>query len=212
VKVLIVDKATQQPVSVAKVAITCGETRTGGTLPVEVEVSPGTCRVGATAAGYQRGEIELAVADGPPVEARLELEPVRDAQVTITRERIELRDSIRFETGKAVLKPPFGGLDEAAQILLDYPEIKKLRIEGHTDERGPDDFNLKLSRDRAKAVLDYFVSKGVDPSRLSSEGFGETRPVDAAHTEAAWAKNRRTDFFIDVWEAVPMEETAPRAQ
>jgi outer membrane protein OmpA-like peptidoglycan-associated protein len=104
---------------------------------------------------------------------------------------------VYFEINKFDIKPEsFGLLDEVAQILKDHPELTRIRIEGHTDARGNDAANLALSKGRAKAVTDYLIAKGIDASRLESEGYGETRPLVKANNEAAWAKNRRVDFKV----------------
>jgi hypothetical protein len=73
---------------------------------------------------------------------------------------------------------------------------RSIEVQGHTDERGDDDYNLDLSRRRAAAVVDYLVAHGVDPGRLTSRGYGETQPIDRRHTEAAWALNRRVSFVL----------------
>ncbi|MCA9488804.1 MAG: OmpA family protein, partial [Myxococcales bacterium] len=68
-------------------------------------------------------------------------------------------------------------------------------------------YNLELSKKRAASVREYFIEKGIAPERLTSEGYGETRPLDPANNEAAWSKNRRVDFFIERWEEQPMTPT-----
>ena len=89
--------------------------------------------------------------------------------------------------------------------LWDLQTGKELLVlQGHTDERGGEAFNLELSKKRAAAVLAYFVDKGIDPARLTSDGYGESRPLDPAHNADAWAKNRRTDFFVEEWVAKPV--------
>ena len=72
----------------------------------------------------------------------------------------------------------------------------KVRVEGNCDERGSDDYNLALSERRAQAAVKYLTALGIPASRLSFIGYGEEKPVDAAHTEDAWAKNRRDEFAI----------------
>jgi outer membrane protein OmpA-like peptidoglycan-associated protein len=208
-RVIAKDAATGRPLDAARIAIACGETvAQQGTAPFDTELPAGTCGVVANAVGYSPAQLDVALVNGPPIEAVLTLEPKKEARVIVTRERVELRESIQFETGKANIRPAsFGLLDETVQILGDYPEIVRLRIEGHTDERGGDAFNLELSKKRAAAVLAYFVEKGIDPARLTSEGFGESKPVDPAHNADAWAKNRRTDFFVEVWEPKPISES-----
>ena len=67
-------------------------------------------------------------------------------------------------------------------------------LEGHCDERGTEEYNLQLGERRANAVKKYLVSLGVDPSRLKTVSYGEERPADPGHDEAAWARNRRVEF------------------
>lgn len=200
-QVVVRDESNGEELDIGRVTVSCGETRATGASPFAGEVPPGSCEVSVTAAGYTPGQQTVDVPNGPPLEVAVVLAPIPEATVTMTRERISLRETIRFAVDEAVILPEsFAMLDETARVLQEYPEIRELRIEGHSDERGPDTYNLDLSTRRARSVLDYLVSKGVDPERLSSEGFGETRPVDLGHTEAAWSKNRRTDFFVDVWQ------------
>ena len=76
-----------------------------------------------------------------------------------------------------------------------HPEYD-LAIEGHTDSQGDDAMNLDLSKRRAKRAMDYLISKGISKDRLSSEGFGETRPVADNSTSEGRAQNRRVEFRI----------------
>jgi len=73
-------------------------------------------------------------------------------------------------------------------------------IEGHCDERGTDAYNLALGDRRAKAAMQYLVSAGVSKKRLKTISYGESRPLDSGHDEAAWAKNRRTNFVVTIVE------------
>lgn len=100
-------------------------------------------------------------------------------------------EKIFFNTGSAVLKEESKAeLDELAKLLMAHPEVKA-SIEGHTDNQGNDASNLKLSKDRAKAVKDYLIAHGVDADHLSSEGYGETQPIDDNGTAEGRAHNRR---------------------
>lgn len=92
-------------------------------------------------------------------------------------------------------------LDEVAAALRWYPQITQMSIQGHTDSDGTDDTNLVLSQDRAAAVVTYLTQtlpaeKRIDPSRLSSEGFGEAQPIVDNTTEPNKAKNRRVEFVV----------------
>ncbi len=86
-------------------------------------------------------------------------------------------------------------LDRIAQYMLKHPNIK-IRIEGNCDERGTIEYNLALGQKRALAAKQYLVSKGVSPDRITIISYGESRPLDPAHNEYAWAKNRRDHFVI----------------
>ncbi|WP_462318544.1 OmpA family protein, partial [Marinilabilia sp.] len=101
---------------------------------------------------------------------------------------------IRFDTGKSTLKPEsMGVINQIYEILNDHSDIK-FTIEGYTDSDGDSDLNQKLSEARAKAVQDRLVSMGIDASRLSFKGFGETKPVASNDTSEGKAENRRVEF------------------
>jgi peptidoglycan-associated lipoprotein len=71
-----------------------------------------------------------------------------------------------------------------------------IRVEGHCDERGTEEYNMALGYKRAQAVREYLVQYGIEPSTVSIISFGEAKPVDPAHRETAWRKNRRADFVL----------------
>jgi OmpA-OmpF porin, OOP family len=104
---------------------------------------------------------------------------------------------INFEYDKAVIKPDsYYILDAVVAAMNGSPDIALLEVQGHTDERGDDAYNLDLSERRAAAVMAYLITHGVAAPRLSSQGYGETQPLDRHHGEAAWRKNRRVDFVL----------------
>lgn len=106
--------------------------------------------------------------------------------------------AVQFETGSARLLPESTKvLDEIAGILRNYPD-HKLRISGHTDSIGEAPANQTLSERRAKACFDYFVSKGISASRISHQGFGESRPIADNRFAPGREKNRRVEFEIYV--------------
>lgn len=105
---------------------------------------------------------------------------------------------LRFETAKAIIMPgSFANLDRIVDLMKKHPTWHA-KIEGHTDNVGDDVFNQKLSDDRAAAVVQYLANKGISVSRLSSQGFGETRPVADNKTEYGRAKNRRVELEVIV--------------
>jgi len=104
--------------------------------------------------------------------------------------------NVFFVTGSAKLQTKsFKGLDEVVAILKEDTGLK-LDIEGHTDNTGSDKVNIPLSQNRAKAVHDYLVSKGIDASRLSSEGYGSSKPVADNKTAAGRTLNRRVEMKL----------------
>jgi outer membrane protein OmpA-like peptidoglycan-associated protein len=118
-------------------------------------------------------------------------------RVVVTDTSIEILDMVYFEYNKAIIKSEsFPILDAVAATLQGNPSIALVEIQGHTDERGDDAYNLDLSDRRAAAVKTYLVEHGVDEKRLTSQGYGETQPVLREHNEKAWAKNRRVAFLI----------------
>jgi peptidoglycan-associated lipoprotein len=72
----------------------------------------------------------------------------------------------------------------------------ELLVEGHCDERGTDDYNMALGEQRALSARRYLVSLGVEPERIHTVSYGESRPVDSRHNEDAWARNRRAHFLV----------------
>ncbi len=120
------------------------------------------------------------------------------APVQIIGGKLVLRDAIHFQTNRDVIKSEsFALLTEVSNIIKAHPKIRRLRIEGHTDDRGPDGFNRRLSERRADAVKRFLVEAGIAPSRLVSQGFGETRPIADNDSDEGRAANRRVEFFID---------------
>ena len=103
---------------------------------------------------------------------------------------------IQFKVGKAALMPASEKvLDEIADMLIKQPELK-LDIEGHTSSDGSLSANMKLSDERAETVKNYLVKKGVDPSKLTSQGFGPNKPLNEGKSEQERALNRRVELKL----------------
>jgi OmpA-OmpF porin, OOP family len=116
--------------------------------------------------------------------------------VVIKQDRIDIKDMVYFDSGAATIQARSNTLlDQMAKVLAEHPEIVKVIIEGHTDDRGAADFNRTLSQQRAEAVKAYLVKKGVAAERLEARGFGPDRPVQPNTTSAGRAANRRVDFI-----------------
>jgi len=105
-------------------------------------------------------------------------------------------ENIYFETGKAVLRPEsFDALDQVYRFLENNPGIK-LEISGHTDNTGTLRINQRLSRERAKAVVDYLTGRGISADALVYEGYADTQPIAPNDTAAGREKNRRVEFKV----------------
>ena len=105
-------------------------------------------------------------------------------------------DNLTFETNKDIIKPTsFPSLDELSDVLKQEP-LWTLKVIGHTDNVGADDFNSELSKRRADSVRKYLVSKGVAQINITTEGKGETTPIASNDTEQGREKNRRVEFVI----------------
>lgn len=118
-------------------------------------------------------------------------------RVRISTERVTINDRVMFGFDSDRLKKEsFSILDQVALTLQAHPELGRIRVEGHTDARGSDDYNLGLSRRRAASVVRYLVTRGVDSARLLPVGFGASRPVVDGDGKAAWAQNRRVEFLV----------------
>ena len=101
---------------------------------------------------------------------------------------------IRFDVNKATLKPEsMGVINEVFELMNKHPELN-FSVEGHTDSDGDEAFNLKLSEDRAKAVMDQLISMGISSDRLSSKGMGESVPISDNTSPEGKANNRRVEF------------------
>ena len=109
----------------------------------------------------------------------------------------EIRDKIYFDNNRTTIKKKsYSLLDQVAHTILANPKITKLTVEGHTDDTGSYEHNLTLSRGRAQAVVDYLITQGISPDRLSAIGYGPDKPLDPAKTKKARALNRRVEFVI----------------
>ena len=88
-------------------------------------------------------------------------------------------------------------MEEIIKVIKENPHIKKIAIEGHTSSEGSDKYNLKLSDRRAKAVMEYLVTKGgLEKAMFTAKGFGESKPIADESTEEGKEKNRRVEFNI----------------
>ncbi len=119
------------------------------------------------------------------------------ATVKITDTQLLLSSKVYFDYNRArVKKVSYPILDAVAEALINNPHIKKVRVEGHTDNEGTEEYNLQLSEDRARAVVEYLVGKSVAEERLSYVGKGFSVPKASNESEEGRAINRRVEFTI----------------
>ena len=144
---------------------------------------------------FESGSAKVIEPSAPPVAVEA---PQEEARVEVTDDKIVIREKIQFDFNKATIKPESDDLlAEIAKVMNENPRLKKIRIEGHASSEGNHDYNVKLSKNRAKAVLDHLVKKGkVDKQRLESEGYGPDRPIESNDTETGREANRRVEFTI----------------
>jgi outer membrane protein OmpA-like peptidoglycan-associated protein len=117
--------------------------------------------------------------------------------VRITDTQLLVSSKIYFDYDKAVIKPiSYPILDAVADTMLANHYIEKIRVEGHTDNEGTEDYNLQLSEKRARAVMEYLIGKNVPKERLDYRGYGFSRPKASNDSEAGKAINRRVEFTI----------------
>ncbi len=129
------------------------------------------------------------------IDRPVELSPLKVGQKIVVR-------NIFFDSGKAMLKPESKTeLDKIVMLMTKYP-LLVLEVAGHTDASGPDELNLKLSLERAKAVQEYLVQHGIDKSRTKTIGYGESQPIainynkDGSPNKRGMSMNRRFEFKV----------------
>jgi OmpA-OmpF porin, OOP family len=167
------------------------------------------------AVGCRHAKVDVAVSiPVPKVEPKpAAVEPVKKAEpppeppkptlveATTTGAQIDVPGTIEFERDKASLRHAVQGamdtLENVRKILADNPAVTRVRIEGHTDDDGPERTNQKLSEDRARTVLKWLVSKGIDEKRLLAVGCASRDPLLPNSSEDNKQRNRRTEFDIE---------------
>lgn len=117
--------------------------------------------------------------------------------VRVSGTNLTILEPVQFETGRAKIKAESDELiRQVAGVLKDHPEIVKLEVQGHTDNKGPRNANLTLSQQRADAVKAALIANGIAEDRLTAKGYGPDEPIMANLTEDGRSKNRRVEFKI----------------
>jgi outer membrane protein OmpA-like peptidoglycan-associated protein len=118
-----------------------------------------------------------------------------DVIAKINRDFAELRDALFEFNQSGVSANSYPLLKQVADILIEHPELA-LEVAAHTDNIGSQGYNLELSQKRAQTIVEYLVHKGIDRSRLTGKGYGESRPIATNSTEEGRIQNRRVEFII----------------
>jgi OmpA-OmpF porin, OOP family len=173
------------------------ETAEGAAAPVVVEAKPGHYIANVVAEGWLATTREVQAGEGQKMALTFDLQPApKKSLVVIKEDRIEILQQVHFQTAQStILADSYPLLNQVVDAIV-KSGIKRIRIEGHTDNRGDKVKNQKLSEDRARAVADYLIAQGIDRSRVEAAGFGDTRPVAPNLTARGRELNRRSEFII----------------
>jgi len=170
----------------------------GGAIGAVIGKQAGNTAVGAilgAAIGGAAGAYIGNYMDKQAAEIERDLEGARVERVG-EGIKITFDSGILFDVGKASLQPAAeSNLSQLAEILQKYPDTNIL-VEGHTDATGSDEFNLTLSRQRAQSVSNYLAGIGVDATRFTEMGYGESQPIAANDTDYGRQQNRRVELAI----------------
>jgi outer membrane protein OmpA-like peptidoglycan-associated protein len=161
---------------------------------ISQEISPGLHHLIVTATGHTVVEQPIQLLSGDEKTVRIQLAP---SKIVVEKRQIRILEKVQFESGRAVIRPAsYELLGQVAGVIRSTPGIGRVEVGGHTDNKGSDDFNLKLSKERAAAVREYLIAQGVPESQLLAVGYGETKPIDTNKTDKGREVNRRVEFQL----------------
>ncbi|MBX5484480.1 MAG: OmpA family protein [Myxococcaceae bacterium] len=179
-----------------------GPTKLDVTTPADgtaakLDAPAGQYHVTVKADGYlaQLRDVQVSEDGEMKLDFTMEAQPKKKL-VIVKNDKIEILQQVHFASGKAtILADSYALLNQVLDAIVTH-DVKRFRVEGHTDNRGGKKRNLKLSEDRAQAVADYLIKSGIDPSRIEVKGYGDTRPVAPNLTRRGRELNRRVEFVI----------------
>ncbi|MBN2340110.1 MAG: OmpA family protein [Deltaproteobacteria bacterium] len=163
-----------------------------------LESDAGTIQFAVAAEGYMQKQMSVEVKPNEHTKAQMELRAKnKQTLVVVKKDRIRIKRQVHFKTNSDEIDASsFALLDEVADTLMSNPQILKVEIQGHTDDRGQKQHNIDLSQARAESVRNYLVSAGVSGDRLEAKGYGPTRPIAPNVIKTGRARNRRVEFHI----------------
>lgn len=132
----------------------------------------------------------------PPTTTATPVDTMAAMNAAIAEARAKLLETIYFEYDADALRDDARATLDSKLPLLNLNPALRVRISGHCDERGSDEYNIALGRRRAETAKKYLTDRGIDPSRIETASFGRERPAVQGDNEDAWAKNRRDEFEI----------------
>ena len=199
---VVLDSKTNSPIETALTSVSGGEgtinnsktTNEKGLVEFMIECE-NDIKFVVSKEGYESKILDIKLLDIDPPLLEVMLDPIEEL---IVEEKVEL-SPIYFEFDKFnITNEGAFELDKLVAVMQKYPEMK-IRVEAHTDNRGPSSYNLKLSENRAKSTAQYVISKGIDENRISGVGKGENEPVIECSGNCSnedHRTNRRSEFII----------------
>ncbi len=178
-------------------------TSANGKFSIKLDTAAANYALIADRDGYFTARNTLSTIGRKPAQDALP-DPMNDVRIPVTltlskivKNKAIVVDNIFYDYDKADIRSDAAvELDKLVQTLNDNPKIT-IELSSHTDSRGKDAYNMALSQKRAESAVSYIVSKGIDKSRITAKGYGESRPViKAAKTEEDYQRNRRTEFKV----------------
>lgn len=176
--------------------------KTGAAGDYEFTLASGEQSLEVAATGFMTQGKRVVGRPGEALVVDFVLKPVpKQTLVVLRKEKIEIKKQVHFATASDVILPDSAPLlDQIASLILENDRLKKIRVEGHTDDQGDDAYNLNLSDRRAKSVMRALLERGVQSERIGAVGFGETKPIGDNKKPAGRAQNRRVEFMIEAQE------------
>jgi OmpA-OmpF porin, OOP family len=161
-------------------------------------VAPGSSELSVVADGYlvTVAPTDVKVRQETNVDLMLRPKP-KQSKVQVTAKEITIKEQIQFALDSAVILPDsFGILTEIADVIIRHPELKRIEVQGHTDNSGTPEHNQLLSEQRAEAVRTWLDQHGIASDRLVARGYGQDKPLVPNVTAGMRAQNRRVQFII----------------